>query len=144
MVIALGSCETNNDPQTKGIKMKVCELAEKVGATLLTPGSGGMEVQRIYASDRISDLLNEVTDATLLVTNLSNSALIRLIQLMDVSGLCLLNGAEPEDSVVAAAREHGAALVISPLGMYETCGRLYEAFRPRRASDSIQARPPRA
>jgi hypothetical protein len=112
--------------------MTVSELAEQVGAKLITPGSHGVEVQRVYASDRISDLLNEVSDATLLVTNLSNSTLVRLIQLMDVSSVCLLNGAEPEDSVIAAAREHGAALVVSPVGMYETCGRLYQAFQGKR------------
>jgi hypothetical protein len=108
--------------------MKVCELAELVGAKLLTPSACDVDVARVYASDRISDLLNEVTDGTLLVTNLSNSTLVRLIQLMDVASVCLLNGAEPEDPIVAAAQEHGAALMVSPVGMYETCGRLYRAF----------------
>ena len=108
--------------------MKVSELAERVGAKLLTPATDSVEVVRVYASDRLSDLLNEVTDGTLLVTNLSNSTLVRLIQLMDVASVCLLNGAEPEEPIVAAAQEHGAALMVSPVGMYETCGRLYRAF----------------
>lgn len=131
--VACISCETNNSPKEKGTDcMKVSELAERVGARLLTPATDNVEVVRVYASDRISDLLNEVTDGTLLVTNLSNSTLVRLIQLMDVASVCLLNGAEPEEPIIAAAQKHGAALMVSPLGMYETCGRLYRAVEARR------------
>ncbi len=108
--------------------MDIHRLAQQIGARLFTPGAGGAEVLRVYAGDRMSDLLNEVTDTTLLVTNLSNSTLVRLIQLMDVASVCLLNGVEPEDAIISAAEEHRAALMVSPVDMFETCGRLYQAL----------------
>jgi hypothetical protein len=109
--------------------MKVDELAKRIGAKLLTgPLPERAEIDRVYAGDRMSDLLNEVTDSTLLVTNLSNTGLMRFIELMDAPSVCLLNAVEPESAILEAARIHGAALMISPFGMFETCGRLYKAL----------------
>ncbi len=108
--------------------MDVARIAERVGARLWTP-EAGRAVERVYAGDRMSDLLNAVTDTTLLVTNLTNSTLVRLIELMDAPAVCLLDGVEPEDAIVEAARTHGAALLVSPVDMFETCGRLYLALR---------------
>ena len=109
--------------------MNVHELAQHIGAELLLPGRvQSVEIQRVYAGDRISDLLNHVSDNVLLVTNLSNTGLMRVIELMDVPAICLLNGVTPEESLVNAAREHGGALLVSPDGMFETCGRLYQVL----------------
>ena len=110
--------------------MDIAGIAEHIGARLWMPGSGrSVAVNRVYAGDRMSDLLNAVTDTTLLVTNLSNATLVRFIELMDAPAVCLLNGAEPEDAIVSAAQRHGAALMVSPADMFETCGRLYQVLR---------------
>ena len=110
--------------------MKLELLAQTIGAKVLTDLASAPDIRRVYAGDRMSDLLNQVTDTTLLVTNLSNSAIVRIIELMDVPGVCLLNGVEPESAIVDAAQEHGAALMVSPFGMFETCGRLYQLLGP--------------
>ena len=109
--------------------MKTDFLAERIGAKVLRgSASGPVEIQRVYAGDRMSDLLNQVSDTTLLVTNLSNSAIIRIVELMDVPGICLLNGVKPETGLLDAAEEHGTVLMVSPDGMFETCGRLYQVL----------------
>lgn len=109
--------------------MRLDRLAERIGARLVVSSKGqGASIGRVYAGDRMSDLLSAVSDDVLLVTNLSNNGLARLIELMDVPGLCLLNGAEPDAKLFAAAKAGGAALLVSPAGMYETCGRLYRAL----------------
>ena len=114
--------------------MNIEELAERIGARLVIAPArpaavDGVGIDRVYAGDRMSDLLNEVTDTTLIVTNLSNSALVRLIELMDTRAVCLLNGNAPDDAILDAATAHGAALMVSPDGMFVTCGRLYEALK---------------
>jgi len=107
--------------------MDAKSLAAAVGIRLVCPGRPeDTQFFHIYASDCMSDILNHVDDSTLLVTNLSNSALVRVIELMDVPGICLLNSIEPEEKMVSAAAHHGAALFVSPEGMFETCGRLYK------------------
>src|SRR5271157_1522037 len=109
--------------------MKIINLTEHIGGTLATlADSGGVEVDHIYAGDRMSDLLNAVTSTTLLVTNLSSMALVRIIELLDVPAICFLNGVMPGADMIDAARECGAALMVSPYNLYETCGRFYPLF----------------
>ncbi len=104
-------------------------LANVKGIRLVSPGrTEHAPICHVYASDCMSDILNHVDDSTLLITNLSNSALVRVVELMDVPGICLLNGVEPEDEMVSAAARQGAAVLVSSGGMFETCGRLYQAY----------------
>jgi len=112
--------------------MKLAELAQSIGARVLAAGSAGeLKVARVCAADRMSDLLSESADHTLLVTNIANKSLARLMELMDVPGICLLNNVEPDPEVVEAAKACGAVLMVSADGMFETCGRLYQALHPR-------------
>jgi redox-sensing transcriptional repressor len=107
--------------------MRLEELAGHIGARIVTPGApGGTEVAKIYAGDRVSDLLNEASDKTLLVSNLASVQMLRVAELMDVPGICFVSGAEPDDEVVALARENGTLLMVSPDGVFETCGRIYQ------------------
>jgi len=113
--------------------MKLEELAESLGAKVLNPGAAGERpIGRVYAGDRMSDVLSHATDATLVVTNLSTPHLLRAASLMDVPAICLLNGLEPGRELVDAARESGTALLVSPFDLFETCGRLYAALRSER------------
>jgi len=107
--------------------MKLVTLAERIGAELIASGKAdSVDIDRVYASDRMSDLLNGVTDTTLLVTNLSHVALIRPVELMDVPAICLLNGTQPDPALLSAASAHGTAILVSRYGMFETCGRLFQ------------------
>lgn len=107
--------------------MKLEDLAGHIGARLVTPGApGGTEIDKIYAGDRVSDLLNEASDKTLLVSNLASVQMLRVAEIMDVPGICFVNGVEPEADVVALARENGTLLMVSPDGVFETCGRIYQ------------------
>jgi redox-sensing transcriptional repressor len=107
-------------------KMRLEELANDIGARIVAPGRpGGTEVTRIYAGDRVSDLLNEASDTTLLVSNLASVQMLRVAELMDVPGICFVGGIEPDDEVVELARTNGTLLMVSPLGVFETCGLIY-------------------
>jgi len=110
--------------------MKIRTLAEKVGLRILTEPEKNfnVEIHRVCAGDNISNLLNEASEVTLLVTNLSNALLPRVAGLMDVPGLCLLNGHTPEPELLRTAKEHGTLVMVSPYGMFETCGRIYQCL----------------
>lgn len=116
----------------EGPKMKLATIAERIGAELLAHGvNDSTEIDHVYASDRMSDLLNGVANRTLLVTNLSHVALTRFIELMDVPAICLSSGAQPAPTLLAAASAHGTVILVSRYGMYETCGRLFELLNDR-------------
>ncbi len=103
------------------------DLARKINAKVYARGTPvNVEISRVYAGDRISDLLNQATCKTLLVSNLASAQIIRVAQLMDLPGICLLNDLIPEDDMIKIATEHQTLLMVSPLGMFETCGRLYQ------------------
>lgn len=109
--------------------MRLDQLANEIGAQVVIRPEDIPSIDRVYAGDRISDLLNHATDLTLLVSNLTGPQLIRLAQLMDVPGICLVNGAMPETDLVDVAWHHETLLMVSPLGMFETCGKLYQCLK---------------
>jgi len=115
------------DTLLAGANMKLDELAAKIGARILTPGPrGSEEVTRIYAGDRVSDLLNEASDKTLLVTNLANLQMVRVAELMEVPGICFVDGVDPGKEIIDLATENGTLLMVSPVGVFETCGLIYQ------------------
>jgi redox-sensing transcriptional repressor len=115
------------DTLLAGAHMKLPELAQKIGARVLTPGVGdAAEVTRIYAGDRVSDLLNEASDKTLLVTNLANLQMVRVAELMEVPGICFVDGVDPGQEVIELSVENGTMLMVSPAGVFETCGMIYQ------------------
>lgn len=108
--------------------MKLEVLVSEIAAKVVTSPPAA-DITHVYAGDRISDLLNHAGSGTLLVTNIAGTQLLRLAELMDVPAICLLNDVIPDDELVRAAAQHGTALVVAPGGMFETCGRLYEALK---------------
>lgn len=112
--------------------MNLQELAQQIGATTVCPGrDGSVDIDHIWAGDRISDLLSQSSSKSLLVSNLSGQQLVRIADLMDVPGICLLNGILPPEPFLATAADHGTFVMVSPAGMFETCGRLYQCLSSR-------------
>jgi hypothetical protein len=115
--------------------MNVKELAQRIDARLyLGVGSGDAELLRIYAADTMSDLIAHAAPGTLLVTSLCNNQLIRVAELMDVPGICLVSGCrkspsrdaaggccEPSTELLARAQAAGTAILVSKVGLDETC-----------------------
>jgi len=108
--------------------MDLKELSRRINALLL-PDNGDRfpDVRAVHASDTMSSLIANASCDTLLVTSLNNSQLIRVAELMDAPGLCLVGGAQPSPELVARAREAGAVIMVSPFGLEET-RRLLEEY----------------
>ena len=110
--------------------MVIRELAEQIGARVVS-GEGRVEsrIDRVCAGDRISDLLAQASGTSLVVTNLVGASLLRVAELMDIPAICLVGDTEPEPAMREAAERQGIVLLVSPLDMIQTCGRLYEALK---------------
>jgi hypothetical protein len=109
--------------------MTLVEIAKKIDARLIPEqGAADSEIKRVYAGDRISDLIEQASSDTLLVTNIANAQLIRVAELMDVPGICLVDGAVPAPELAAAAEKNGTLIIVSRSGLFETCGRLYRCL----------------
>lgn len=109
--------------------MTLEELASRIGAKVHTPGRGVVvESDQVYAGDRISDLLNAAGEHTLIVSNLSSTHLVRVAELMDIPGICLVRGQVPDPEMLRIAQEHGTLLMTSPAGLFATCGLIYQCL----------------
>jgi len=100
-----------------GAEVELRRLAREIGARILADGGSSREseVQRIFAGERMSDLLEQAGPGTLLVTRLASTHLARLAELMDVPALCLAGGTEPSPELLAAAAQVGTAVLVSAL-----------------------------
>lgn len=107
--------------------MKFEQLAQQSCARVLVDSRH--DILRAYAGDRVSDLLTHADDGTLLVSNLPGEQLLRLAELMDLPGLCVVDGQALDAGIIAAAAAHGTGLMVSSVGMFETCGRLFECLQ---------------
>ena len=109
--------------------MNVYGLAAAIGAKVFTAEQTPPPVvERVYAGDRMSDLVSQARAGTLLVTNLDGSQLLRVTQRMDGPALCFVSGLVPKPEQIAAAAEQGTVLLGSPYGLYETCGRIFQVL----------------
>jgi hypothetical protein len=117
------------DTLLAGGEVRLDELARCIGAQIISGDTCPQRiVEKIYAGDRVSDLLNEASDRTLLVTNLMSLQMIRVAELMDVPAICFVNGVSPEPEIVAQADNAGTTLMVSPIGVFETCGLIYQSL----------------
>lgn len=130
----------NIDALLEKADIRLEELAEKIGARVLTPGCGGSaRITRIYAGDRVSDLLSEASRDTLLITNLANLQMVRVAELMEVPGICFVDGIQPDPEVIGKARENGTFVMLSPVSVFETCGRIYQLLTEARDTRLAEA-----
>ena len=102
--------------------MRVKELAKLIDARLhLGTCSGDSEISHVHASDTMSDLIEHAAADTLLLTTLNNNQLIRVAELMDVPGICLVSGADPLPELLTRARAAHTVILVSPASLEETC-----------------------
>ena len=105
--------------------MRLAEIADRIGAqVLLAGGRPEADIRRMVSSDRMSDLLAQAGEETLLVTRLSNAHLGRVAGLMDAPAICLVDGAAPDAELLQAAEELGTGVIVSPVDLAETGRRL--------------------
>jgi hypothetical protein len=109
--------------------MRVDQLAREIGARIISSEAYASEVDRAYAGNRISDLLNHAGERTLLVTGLSGAQVLRVADLMNVPAICFLDAADPDPDMLTLAAVNSIAILVSTLDMAETCARLRRCLK---------------
>jgi hypothetical protein len=88
-------------------------------------GDGSREAHACHASDLMSDVLTLNGAGSLLLTGLTNAQVIRVAEMSDFVAVCFVRGKQPRPETVQLAEERGIPLLVTPLSMFECCGRLY-------------------
>ena len=108
--------------------MKLTDIINIVRGKVLTSRVNlDVQVSDCGASDLMSDVLAYVQPGSLLLTGLVNPQSIRTAEMADLSAIVFVRGKTPGPDSIALAEELGIPLIASPYGMYEICGRLYQA-----------------
>lgn len=106
--------------------MKLDDVARVLGADLVCcEDKGSMEIERVCASDMMSDVLAFSTPGGLLVTGLTNAQSIMTAAVADVAAIVYVRAKRPKGAVVQLARAKGIPVLTCRLSMFEACGRLY-------------------
>ena len=84
------------------------------------------EIEMVYASDLMSDVLAFVKSGSFLLTGLTNSQVIRTAEMAEISAVCFVNGKTPQADTINLAEEKKIPLIVTKSLMYECCGRLHE------------------
>ena len=85
------------------------------------------EVETLFASDMMSDVLACPDEIQCLLTNLINQQVIRTSDMLDIGVVIFVHGKQPAEDVVEMARQRDMALLRTECRMFTACGRLYEA-----------------
>ena len=114
--------------------MKLIDVRTILGAQLAwtadCPGCGDREVCSCHASDLLSDVLTFRGPGSLLLTGLTNAQVIRTAEMSDFAAICFVRGKKPQPDTVQLAEEKGIPLFVTPLSMFESCGRLFAQGLP--------------
>jgi len=108
--------------------MKLSELIQLAHGTLLNPSADiDREIKGCCGADLMSDVLAATQPEAVLLTGLCNPQVVRTAQMADISAIVLVRGKHPPKTTIQLAEQEGIPLIVSPLGMFELCGRLYQA-----------------
>lgn len=108
--------------------MHLSEILRIADGTILTPSIfTDHEIRGGVGADLMSDVLAAARPDAVLLTGLCNPQVIRTAQMADVRAIIFLRGKQPMPEMVELAIQENIPLISSEHGMFELCGRLYQA-----------------
>ncbi len=108
--------------------MNVKDVIAIVNGKLLNPSADlDREIKGGCGADLMSDVLASIQPEAVLLTGLANPQVVRTAQMADVAAIVLVRGKQPPQETRLLAEEEGIPLITSPYGMFELCGRLFQA-----------------
>ena len=108
--------------------MNLNDLIQIVDGKLLNTNAVlEQEINGCGGADLMSDVLASLQPESVLLTGLCNPQVVRTAQLADIMAIVLVRGKTPPPETVTLADEENVPLIGTPFGMFEACGRLYQA-----------------
>ncbi len=99
---------------------RILEAEVLAGADLLDE-----DVVMACGSDLMSDVLSFVKPEAILLTGLTNPQVIRTAEMAELRAICFVRGKKPDQETIKMAKSKDISLLMTPLPMFESCGRLY-------------------
>jgi predicted transcriptional regulator len=120
--------------------MKLSELIDIIDGKVLTETTDlHREIKGACGADLMSDVLASIQPDAVLLTGLCNPQVVRTSQMADVLAIVFVRGKMPAQETIDLANQEDLPLISSPFGMFELCGRLYQAGLPSLERDLQQS-----
>lgn len=111
--------------------MKLKEIIEIIEGTLFVKDVPlDWDIKGGCGADLMSDVLASIQPDAILLTGLCNPQVVRTAQMADVRAIVFVRGKQPPRETIELAAQERIPLISSPFGMFEMCGRLYQAGLP--------------
>lgn len=106
--------------------MQLCQVIEILNGRALNEFNCAREVEYGFETTLLSDVLAHAKPhTTLLLTGILNPQVVRTAEMVDAAGIVFVRGKTPDENTIRLAAEIGIPLVVTRLGMFEACGKLY-------------------
>jgi hypothetical protein len=116
--------------------MRLGQIVELLGARALNEFNHAREVEYGFETALLSDVLAHARPHTLILTEIVNPQVVRTAEMVDAAGVLFVKNRTPNDATIRLAVETGIPLLVTRLGMFEACGKLYAAgVEPARRMD---------
>ncbi len=102
------------------------QIASKLNLTPRNDGGAGKEVTNGYASDLLSDVLANAKSGTIWVTNQKHQNVIGVAVMLDLAGVVVAGGVEPDENTLEKARDESVPLYTTSESLFDLVGKLYE------------------
>jgi hypothetical protein len=107
--------------------MRLEELCHKLSLEVRTAeGKIKREVTGGYASDLLSCVMAKAQVGNIWVTLQAHPNIIAVASLLNLAGVVITEGVNPDDSTIAKAQEEGVPLLTTPLTTFTVVGKLTE------------------
>jgi hypothetical protein len=114
--------------------MQLGQVIEILNGRTLNEFNHAREVEYGFETALLSDVLAHAKPhTTLILTGILNPQVVRTAEMVDAAGVVFVRGKIPDDATLRLAQELGIPLIVTRLGMFEACGRLFAAgIKPAR------------
>ncbi len=106
--------------------MMLADIAKKLDLNARNEPKNDVEVSYGYASDLLSDVLAKAKSSTLWVTNQKHQNVIGVAVMLNLAGVIIAGGIEPDDNTLEKAVEENVPLYTTNMSMFDVVGKLYE------------------
>ncbi|ACJ74707.1 hypothetical protein H17ap60334_09005 [Thermosipho africanus H17ap60334] len=107
--------------------MKLKEIINLLNAKVIVDnGIENIEVEKVAASDLMSDVLAFGEEGSLLVTGLASPQCVRTASVVGIPAVIIVRNREIMPETIKIAELNGISLILTKYGMFETCGILYK------------------
>ncbi len=117
--------------------MLLGQVIELLTGRALNEFNHASDVEYGFETALLSDVLAHARPhTTVIITEITNPQVVRTAEMVDAAGVIFVKNRMPDEAATALAIETGIPLIVTKLGMFEACGKLFAAgLKPARKVD---------